>query len=460
MSFDPKRAEIRFGCGLSPKQAAPGSAEEMLHLLIGPDTAAADYPIPGVEAALSLGKRMSEARRTIRKMPGTPEEEEAFATIKKLRKDSRNSGAYWLGQALTRRALTADGFRERLVSFWSDHFSAAGKNAFLRWAQANFAEDAIRPHVSGRFPEMLQAAVLHPLMLHYLDQSQSVGPNSAFALRRKGKRGLNENLAREVLELHTLGVGGPYTQADISQMAELLTGLSFTLRDGFILKENFIEPGSKTILGKRYDGRDRLEAIRAALFDLALHPATARHLARKMAVHFVGDAPEPDLMVVLERRYADTGGDLVAVYEALLTHPAAWAAGLGNVKQPMDFVGSSLRALDLMPAHVPSGNLRKMQRLFLNPLVMMGQTWARPAGPDGWPEADEDWISPQRLAARLQWAMYAPLRLRRVLPQPADFAEIALGSSATGPVRFAAKAAKTRAEGIGIVLSSPSFQRM
>ncbi len=460
MSFTPERAAIRFGCGLSPQQAAPASVEDTLALLTGPDRAAETYPVPGWDHVLQRSREVRRDTRAFRKSVGTDEEEAKRAAMKAMRRKLYEESGHALGQVLLRRAMTKDGLRERLASFWTDHFAASGKMLAWRQVQVNYTEEAIRPYVSGRFADMLKAVITHPLMLRYLDQHVSMGPNSPVALRRDGPQGLNENLARELLELHTLGVDGPYQQQDVRQMAELLTGLTFTLDDGFKLRPGFVEPGDKTVLGRTYGGKDRLEAIFAALEDLAAHPATARHLARKLAVHFVGDTPNAGLVDAMERQYTQAGGQLLPVYEVMLTHPAAWGDAPGNVKRPLDFVGSTLRALDLDDRHVPRGNLRKMRRLFYNPMDFMGQTWGRVTGPDGWPEADDQWITPQRLAARMQWAMFAPLRLRRVLPDPREFVDMALGGQATEQVRFAAKAAETRAEGIGVVLSSAAFQRM
>ncbi|MEO0751893.1 MAG: DUF1800 domain-containing protein [Pseudomonadota bacterium] len=459
MSFTPERAAIRFGCGLSPRKPALGSVDDMLAMLSGPDFAAQDFPIPGMEPVFEMALREQKARRATRPFKGTDAYEAAFEKVKIERRAMRDAAAIWFGQSLMRRAQTADGFRERLSSFWTDHFTATGKQLGLKFAQINYAQEAIRPHVAGRFADMLRAAATHPLMLHYLDQAKSVGPDSRIA-KRNPKRGLNENLAREMLELHTLGVGGPYTQTDVRQLAELLAGLTFTHVDGFLFAKRQADPGVKTILGRRYGGEDRLSAIHQVFEDISIHPATARHLAAKLAVHFVGDSPDMALVEAMETRFLDTDGDLLAVYEVLLNHPSAWGDGMGNVKQPIDFIGSSLRALDLQPRQMPTKKVARMRKFFYSPLVMMGQTWGHPAGPDGWPEADEDWITPQRLAARLQWAMSTPLRLRRTLPDPRDFVEIALGGAATEQVRFAARAAESRPEGVGIVLSSVAFQRM
>ncbi len=460
MRFDPEMAEIRFGCGLSPAAMPVGSAEEMLQKLAGPDAAAERFPIPGFETAADNWRE----RRALGKAERRAKTDAAKAKAKKARKRLGRKidadAATWLGQTLLRRALTADGFRERLAAFWTDHFTAVGTYTAIRMAQATYAEDTIRPHLAGRFPDMLRAVATHPMMLIYLDQRRSVGPSSKAAKRRNRLDGLNENLAREILELHTLGVGGPYTQADVRQFAELLTGLSWGHRHGFKFRANYTEPGSETVLGKTYGGgAPKIEDIHAALDDLATHPVTARHIAGKLAVHFVSDHPDPALVDAIAQRFEETGGDLMAVYEAMLSHPSAWDPAGGNVKRPIDFIGSSLRALDIVPRHMPGGTYKEMRELFFNPLALMGQKWGQAAGPDGWPEADDDWITPQRLAARLQWGMTVPFLLRRVLPDPRDFVEFALGSKAPETLRFAASAAESRAEGIGVVLASPAFQR-
>lgn len=461
MSFDPERAAIRFGCGLSPRIAAPASPEAMVADLAGRDRAAEAFPIPHFDAATAHFVAFLEARKNRKAARTEAERAAAMKRYKQARREATRDAGHWFANTILRRALAEDGFRERLTAFWSDHFTALHRGGPLQYGHVTYAEEAIRPHVGGRFADMLRAVATHPLMLRYLDQARSAGPNSIAAKKKNKIEGLNENLAREMLELHTLGVDGPYTQTDVRELAELLTGLSYRLKDGFLFRPNLAEPGAETVLSVEYGGKKaRLADIYAALDDLARHPVTARHLARKLAVHFVSDRPDAGLVDVMAARYAETDGDLSAVYAAMLDHPAAWADGPGNVKQPMDFIGSSLRALDVVPQHIPADKNGQMRRLFFTPLQLMGQDWGQPVGPDGWTEADEEWITPQRLSARLIWAMTAPFKLRRVLPDPRDFVETALGRTATQDVRFAARAAETRAEGVGIVLASPAFQRM
>lgn len=459
MSFSPELAAIRFGCGLSPRIAPPASVPDMLAQLAGPDHLAAAIPVARFEDLRPDLIRFRDLSKARRKARGTSSYEAADKACKRFRQAAGQARLERISQQLMRWAGTDGGLRERLVLFWADHFTARGKTGLLKMAAAPYWESAIRPNLTGTFADLLTAAVTHPLMLHYLDQASSAGPSSKASARSKRLSGLNENLAREVLELHTLGAGGPYTQDDVRQLAELFTGLSANMKDGFVFRKNLAEPGAETVLGRTYSAEAGLEPVLAALRDLAVHPATAEHIARKLAVHFVSDRPDPGLVSQIAARYRETGGDLMAVYGALLEHPAAWQPVPGNVKPPFDFMASAIRALDVPQTRLKAVRPREVQRGIVLPLRMMGQNWENPAGPDGWPEEDSRWITPQGLAARMGWAMAAPSRLLKDLPQPEVFARAALGPYADGRVLFAARSAETRAEGIGLVLSSPAFQR-
>lgn len=465
MRFDPILAEKRFGYGLSPQVAAPASVADMLARLDAPDEIAARFPI---EPFAAFRDRMIEAQaiwKERRKHRGTDKAKALRKDLQLIKKAAREEHRRWLAASLLRRAWTGDAFRERLAAFWADHFTALGKAGLLKRGTSPYVEEAIRPHLAGRFADLLFAAVTSPLMLHYLDQENSMGPASAKAAKRGAKAGLNENLAREVLELHTLGVGGPYDQGDVRQLAELLTGLTYDPRQGTKFRKDFAEPGAETVLGRRYGGgAPALDDIRAVLADLAVHPATAKHVARKLAVHFLSDDPDPGLVRALEARFVETGGDLAQVYEALLTHPAAWDPALANVKLPDEFVASAMRALAVDPGQftgIEDGreHEKRVQRLFLQPLRQMGQPWQEPLGPDGWAEEDGAWLTPQGLAARMDWALSMPVKMCRPLPDPRAFVAQALGPEAPEPVRFAAKAAENRREGIALILTSPAFQR-
>ncbi|QBF30946.1 DUF1800 family protein [Thalassococcus sp. S3] len=459
MAFTPELAEIRFGFGLSPRLSPVASTEAMLDGLSGSDTMRKRYPIEGFDTFRERMIRARQIRRGMRETRGTSEFETWRKKRNVLNKAAREDMVHWMALSMLRCTHTQTGFRERLVHFWADHFTARGKRGVIRRATSPFVEDAVRPNVGASFADLLIASVTHPVMQQYLDQDSSIGDNSVRAVKR-GRGGLNENLAREILELHTLGVSGPYSQGDVRELAELLTGLSFQPENGFKFRKDFVEPGPETVLGQTYHSDPpSMEPIRTVLQDLAVHPATASHLSRKLAVHFVSDSPEPDLVEHMTARYTDTEGDLLAVYAAMLEHPAAWSLERRNVKTPVEFVGSACRALD-----VPDSPLREMEEKHLRryiflPLVQMGQRWQAPAGPDGWPEADEAWITPQGISGRLQWAMEGPRALLPDLPDPRVFVVDALGSYASDAVRFAAGAAESRHEAIGLVLASPAFQR-
>jgi uncharacterized protein (DUF1800 family) len=261
-----------------------------------------------------------------------------------------------------------------------------------------------------------------------------------------------------VLELHSLGVGAGYGQNDVREMAELLTGLDATAAEGALFRPERAEPGPETVLGKTYSG-EGMAPIRAALQDLALRPETARHLAWKLAVHFVSDDPDPDLIGAIAEAYRGSGGGLKASYEALLSHPAAWEPRLLKARQPVDFILAALRALGWNGRDVMALGARPLKRFLLRPMGVMGQEWGRPNGPDGWPEAAENWISPQGLGARIAWAMEVPERLVPQMPDPVAFATRALGPAAEERVLWAAARAETQREGVGLVLASPAFNR-
>ena len=489
MAVDPILLSIRFGYGPGPSRVLPRDPSDLLTPLAGEDVMAARFPIEPFSVIYEETRgyqtdmrRRNDLRKQVRAMDAPPEDlvaklDAASEAARWHIQEGRRRQARALTAALARIAETDDPLRERLTRFWADHFTTIGKNGMTRWAVSAYVEEAIRPHLTGSFADLLIAAVTHPMMLLYLDQSNSIGPNSRVAERRAEKKaqnpdsndatagGLNENLAREVMELHTLGVGAAYSQDDVRQLAELFAGMMVVLKDeGLTFQTSRGEPGPETVLGQSYGGaKPAMADVIAVLRDLARHPDTARHLARKLAVHFVADDPDPALIDALTARYLETDGALLAVYDVLLTHPAALAPPLSKAKQPFDFVASSLRALGVPGARLTGLNRVQVQRNLIRPMTRMGQPWEVPTGPDGWDEPDTAWITPQGLAARIEWAMALHDKLEDGLgltpPDPRGLVTTALGPAAHQAVVFAAGAAETRAEGIGIVLVSPQFQR-
>lgn len=460
MSFNPELAEIRFGYGLSPRLPPVRSIDAMLQAMSSPDQGAIDFPIAGYDALAATTMVYNRFAKHARQNPETSEGERSREKANALRDETAFVNTKWFAATHLRRIHGQQNIRERLVAFWADHFTAQGKGSLLRFGTSGYIEDAVRPHVGGTFAELLSACLTHPLMLHYLDQEVSVGPNSSFAKRENAKgRGLNENLAREALELHTLGVGGGYGQSDVRELAELFTGMSRGSDQRFRFKEKLAEPGAETVLGKEYGPKAKMDSIFEVLQDLALHPDTAAHIARKLAVHFIADTPPDGVVAHMQAAYTKSGGDLMATYSAMLEHPLAWQVPAVNMRPPEEFISSAMRALDVPASAFASLDLKKTRQLFFTPLNLMGQPWQSPAGPDGWEEADAVWISPQGIAARLQWAFSTPKRLLDIMPDPREFAHHALGATVPKRVAFAASAAETRAEGVGLILTSPAFLR-
>ncbi len=445
----------RFGYGLPSPAGAPATAQEVMARLMGPDLIAARWPIAGQAALFPLIAEL----RGIKREAGTPEQKQAHQD--RLRTDISTMLLQAQKRTFARAVDSPDGFRERLVAFWADHFSVVARSGFDLPLPFCMVEDAIRPHLAGSFADLLTAVTLHPAMLAYLDQVNAFGPNSPAALKgNKGKpgKGLNENLARELIELHTLGVGAGYAQGDVTQMAKLLTGVTYTVEKGMVFEPRRAEPGAKTVLGVRYDG-EGLAPVIAALHDLALRPETAAHLARKLAVHFVADTPDPDLVAVLTQAFAQSAGDLSAVYTALLTHPAAQDQQMKKVRQPYDFLVASGRAIGLTGQDFEAMDAKPFLRAFPDAMGSMGQRLKHPDGPNGFPEEASAWVTPMGLAHRIAWAMRQPRLLLGPLPNPVDLVQSCLAERASPALIQAAARAEDETQGVALILASAEFNR-
>ncbi|MEP2782394.1 MAG: DUF1800 domain-containing protein [Pseudoruegeria sp.] len=461
--FDPETAAIRFGTGLSPRINAPSGIDAMLNGLSEPTMEEQAFPInsyssyrPAIWNSLLAGKKMNKAVRDGDEV-GQKKARKIYRKLGTALFDAGNADGV---AELMRGTVTENGFKQRLVWFWADHFSAYQAVRPQKRLVSSYIEEAIRPNIGGSFYSLLTAASLHPVMLKFLDQDRSFGPNSKRA-KQQENLGLNENLAREILELHTMGVDGAYSQKDVREFARLLTGYTYNHKHGARFLPAFAEPGPKYILNQSYaEDTSNEQAVLSFLKNLTLHPDTAHHIARKLVVHFVSDEPKPELVSHVSAAFLGSEGNLLKTYEALLEHPMSWKSPDQKIKRPLDLIVSSMRAMGI---NSPSEkwDTGPENRLFFNgPLTLMGQTFHNPPGPDGWPESTADWLHPQSIAARIQWTMTVPARLvSGRLPDPRDFAEIALGERLTNELKFAAKAAETRREGIGIILASPEFQR-
>ena len=341
------------------------------------------------------------------------------------------------------------GFAERLVWFWSNHFCI---NSDVTVQAGAYEREAIRPHVLGKFVDLLIAAESHPAMLQYLGNATSMGPGSVAGINRD--RGLNENLGREILELHTLGVRTGYTQDDVLSFAKVITGWT-TYAPGvpehggeFVFYPRFHEPGPQTVLGKAY--RDTgFEQGKAVLADLARHPATALHVATKLARHFCADEPPASLVETLRQKFVETDGDLWQVARALVMAPESWAPEQTKLKRPSEWMMTYIRAVGFNGVDA---------RLTVPTLTRLGEPLWRPPAPRGFPDVKGEWID--GIAHRLDTAnaiAQNPANQERL--DPKAMLETALGPLASADTRSAINRAETKQQAVTLLLMAPEFQR-
>ncbi|MFN7114094.1 MAG: DUF1800 family protein [Alphaproteobacteria bacterium] len=404
----------------------------------------------GLPATAAIVQNALGQIRQLQKMKNTGDTNENRRKLLNMQKDIRVD---FIEEAAARTRAAVAGpapVFERLVHFWSNHFTVSATKRQSLPLVAAFERDVIRPHVLGTFGDMLLAAIRHPAMLTYLDNARSIGPHSRHG-KRQGK-GLNENLAREILELHTLGVNGGYTQDDVIALAKMLTGwtvdiLGMGAGSGFIFNPAVHEPGEKILLGIRYPESGEA-AGRAALYNLAQHPSTAQFIAGKLARHFISDAPSAAAIHTLAQSFARSGGSLMDVYRTLLSLPEVWQAPLGKVKTPNDYIISLLRAAgtDLED--------RRLAAAFRD----LGQVPFSAPSPAGWSDLGKDWLGGEALLRRIGIAQSLADALHTRLT-PADLLEATIGPVASETTRTAVRRAGSPAEALTLVFASPEFQR-
>jgi uncharacterized protein (DUF1800 family) len=369
-------------------------------------------------------------------------------------------------------SLTAQPFAERLVHFWTNHFAVSADKGADFGVAGTLENEAIRSHVNGRFVDLLTAVEKHPAMIGFLDNQYSVGKDSEraqLAARRVARSradtadkpqhefGINENLAREILELHTLGVNGGYTQSDVTAFAQIITGWSIGGGKGrlaggipgrFYFRDDLHEPGAKIFLGKTYyeEGERQGEAV---LADLSRNPATAHFIATKLVRHFIADDPPPAAVDRVAHAYLKTGGDLPRVYAALIEAPEAWAPQMRKFKTPEDFVFSTWRALNVSPRQ-PEEVLRSFD--------LLGQRQYTPGSPAGWPDTAKGWDGSDALMHRVLWASRIADRYEQGV-DPVNFAAASLGAYARPETVTALKRAASASQALALLLMSPEFQR-
>jgi uncharacterized protein (DUF1800 family) len=467
----------RFGLGARANETPPADARGWL---LGQFTAYEPLPAawrnePGT---LALAARFGEERQKgMANEPAmnasNPAASESTATNPKqaaqravnqaIRRESVGIYRSAVNARLTSALQTDTPFVERLVHFWSNHFAVSVDKALIAGIAGSFEMEAIRPHVLGNFDDMLVAVEQHPAMQLFLDQTRSVGPDSRAALRADErdpahKRGLNENLAREIMELHTLGVRTGYTQDDVTEFARALTGWSVAGIKGpqpnnappgaFVFRPALHEPGERTVMGKRYDQPGEQQAL-AVLQDLAHASATSRHIAFQLARHFVADNPPPALTERLALAFEESGGDLPTVYRALVEAPQSWTPVDAKFKTPWEWTVSSMRGI----------GWRELGTLNAAPLLtQLGQPVWRPGSPAGYDDIAASWAAPDALVRRVEVAQRFAAHVGDQL-DPRTLGSTLMGPALSAPTATAVSHAESATTAIALLLVSPDFLR-
>jgi uncharacterized protein (DUF1800 family) len=466
-------AANRFGLGARPGELAAiaGSGPDWLRAQL-------DGPTPqitaaGLQSSASILAQVYELRRAIRAVrlggAATPNggraavgSAAAIGAFKKLAQVVRPIYLAEAGERFRESVATARPFVERLTQFWANHFAVSADKSVIPALAGSYEREAIRPYVLGNFNDMLLATERHPAMLLYLDNQLSMGPDSRAArniVRRNPDRktGINENLARETMELHTVGVDGGYTQTDVTVFSEVLTGWSIAgpgaWRTGaqpgtFMFRAAMHEPGPKVVMGKRYPDTGYDQGV-AVLRDLASRPATARFIATKLARHFIADDPPARAVDRMAAAFSQNGGDLPTVYRTLIASPEAWEQPVSKYKTPSDFIVSSFRGLQL-PVKEDKAPVGLFQ--------LLGQRIWAPGSPAGWPDRSGDWDGASELLKRIEWADAVGQRAgsRR---NAMELAPQMLGSVLSTATREAIAHAESAAQSIALLLASPDFMR-
>jgi uncharacterized protein (DUF1800 family) len=449
----------RFGLGARPDETAPADPK---HWLLGQT----EGPVPKLASSAALPTTATIVRDFLnrRQEMRSAKDDAKAAARKEMRQDLRDIYLQSVDARAVNALVTPAPFVERLVHFWANHFAvSADKVAVIPLAGA-FEAEAIRPHVLGRFKDLLLAVERHVAMQVYLDQARSIGPNSPFAKRVESRRpdkkpGLNENLAREIMELHTVGVRGGYTQADVTEFARALTGWSVggmgrnargsdVPPGGFVFRPALHEPGTRTIMSKTYRQKDEAQAL-AVLHDLATARATADHIALKLARHFVADEPPPALVQKLSTAFSRSGGDLPTVYRALIEAPESWTTQAVKFKTPWEWFVSALRGV----------GLRELGRMKVAPVMnQLGQPVWRPGSPAGFDDVAARWAAPDALMRRVEFADRLAARIGDRIDARRLSGQILPGAVSEKTERAIARA-ENSPNGLALLLVSPEFQR-
>ncbi len=479
-------AANRFGLGARPGEISDAASDPRgwLKAQIRKDAAVITFDVANTFGLKSAKEVLTERRDAYADAVSMSDATDAVAgdvpspaltrtVIQQVQRETRQGLQKEIQARAAQGTTTIDPFAERWARFWSNHFTVAARNAQTIGVVGPFEREAIRPNVFGSFAGLLAASTLHPSMLIYLDGNRSVGPSTEPAKQREV--GLNENLAREILELHTLGVGSGYTQADIIEFAKSLTGWTVGLSrlpgieqgigpraragrqvnrmlESKLGESVFLaplhEPGERLLLGKTYGGQPQLQAL-AILRDLAAHPATARRIATKLARHFVSDDPPASAVGILEATFVTTGGDLAALARGVIDLDDAWAEKPAKLKTPDELLTSTARAVG--PEATYGGDAGAVYDALAQPPF-------RAPSPAGWPDEAGAWSGADAVMKRLEWANAVSGRMS-LSGSPSDFLERCLGPTVSSRTLTTISRAESARQGLTLALMSPEFQR-
>jgi uncharacterized protein (DUF1800 family) len=450
----------RLGLGARPDDTVPRDPKAWLR-----DQLDAYEPHPKAVAGLPSTATIAVGYAELRRQANTTNDAEIRQAIQAtMRRTNRSQYRAAVNARVANALVTDTPFTERLVHFWANHFAISADKVIVVPFVGSFEAEAIRPHIMGRFEELLFAVEHHAGMILYLDQANSVGPNSARAERARARNsprvpGLNENLAREIMELHTLGVRSGYTQADVTEFARALTGWSIgsfgapgpepdTAPGTFVFRASIHEPGVRTIMGRHYDQSGE-EQAHIVMRDLVRMPATSTHIATKLARHFAGDVPPPALVARLAAAFTETNGHLPTIYRVLIDSPDVWVPQPVKFKTPWDWLISALRGIG-------QKTLDRIQAREM--MVELGQSVWEPGSPAGWDDIAASWAAPDALVRRVGVAN----RLAMLTDDRYDARELAaklLVSPASRSTQTAIDGADSQSTGLALLLVSPEFQR-
>lgn len=391
-------------------------------------------------------------------LDGLPGTAELYAGMRRARlaggderRNFRQAARERLMEEAARRALLAVNgdrpFHERLVRFWTNHFTVSLRKPAAAPLVAAFEREAIRPNVTKRFRDMLMAVVRHPAMLLYLDNADSIGRTSDVGRGRAPA--LRQSLARELLDRHTMGPDGKFTRQDVRALAEMLTGWTVGVSGDFAFRPDWHEGNAKRFLGRVYPDVGVLQG-EAALEFLSRSVATGRRLAFRMAQHFVADDPPKELVDHLFHGFVDSGTSCLGLARALVLSSHSWAREQRKVKTPEQLVYSGYRALGLYP---------RSGRPVAAAVRALGQpTWSA-LTPAGWPEMATHWLAPESVLERLEWASALAAAPAAADPTPpTDRALDVLGGLLRPETYRRMRAALTEREAMALMLASPEFQ--